>query len=50
MSGGQKKDCIYFYAEINQKSVLKLITALHEANKYVLDTCYDVKYCEIYLE
>lgn len=43
------KDCVYFYAEVNNKNLLKLIKALSNATKYALEHSYDVQYAYVYL-
>tara|TARA_B100000482_G_scaffold14190_1_gene9887 strand:+ start:838 stop:1455 length:618 start_codon:yes stop_codon:yes gene_type:complete len=42
-------DCVYFHAEVNNKSIIKLIRALNSATKYALENCYDVKHAYVYV-
>ena len=43
------KDCVYFHAEVCNKSIIKLIQALSNATKYALENCYDPKDVYVYL-
>ena len=45
----QIKDCIYFYAEVTPKNILKLITALDKATQYALQVNYDMNQSKVFL-
>ena len=44
-----ERDCVYFYASVSKRTLLKLLVSLERATEWALQHCTDSRECTVYL-